>query len=109
MRKVRDYASERKAHEDRGKLLKARHVEQLGALVMAVGADTMDGDVLAGMLLEAVAQKDAKVVEAWRAKGAAFFQRRKRATKPAAADLDEGAEAQPGDDPADAERSATLI
>ena len=78
MRKVRDYDAELKALGDKARALKARRVEQLGQLVAATGADTLDAETLAGVLLDAVGSSDANVKEAWRAKGAAFFQRRGR-------------------------------
>ena len=78
MRKVRDYDAELKALGDKARQLKAKRVEQLGQLVTATGADALDAETLAGVLLDAVASKDAGTKEAWRAKGAAFFQRRGR-------------------------------
>ena len=50
MRKVRDYDAELKALSDKARLIKARKVEQLGALVVATGADALDLEVIAGML-----------------------------------------------------------
>ena len=47
MRKVRDYDAELKALADKAKKLKARKVEQLGALVVATGADAPDLEVIA--------------------------------------------------------------
>ena len=78
MRKVRDYHAELKALEDKARALKARRVEQLGVLVTATGADALDMEVLAGALLDAVSAQEVQAKEAWRAKGAAFFQRRRR-------------------------------
>jgi hypothetical protein len=78
MRKVRDYDAELKALEQRARGLKARRVEQLGTLVTSTGADNLDLETLAGVLLEAVASTDPWAKEAWRAKGAAFFQQRGR-------------------------------
>jgi hypothetical protein len=73
MRKVRDYDAELKALGDKARALKAKKVEQLGELVTATGADALDAETLAGVLLDAVGSKDAEAKEAWRAKGAAFF------------------------------------
>lgn len=81
MRKVRDYDAELKALNDKARSLKAKRVEQLGQLVAATGADALDAETLAGVLLDAVGSKDASAKEAWRAKGAAFFQRRGRKIK----------------------------
>ncbi len=75
MRKVRDYDAELKALTDKARSLKAKKVEQLGALVTATGADALDAATLAGVLLDALASTDASAKEAWRTKGAAFFQR----------------------------------
>ena len=78
MRKVRDYDAELKALGDKARALKAKRVEQLGQLVAATGADALDAETLAGVLLDAIGSKDTSAKEAWRAKGAAFFQRRGR-------------------------------
>lgn len=76
MRKVRDYDAELRALNGKARSLKAKRVEQLGQLVAATGADALDAETLAGVLLDAIGSKDAGAKEAWRAKGAAFFQRR---------------------------------
>ena len=75
MRKVRDYDAELKALTDKARSLKAKKIEQLGALVTATGADALDAATLAGVLLDALACQDTSAKEAWRTKGAAFFQR----------------------------------
>lgn len=75
MRKPRDIDSELKALEAKAKTLKERRVRQLGELVIATGADTLDAEMLAGALLGAVATKDASAKEGWRKAGAGFFQR----------------------------------
>lgn len=98
MRKPRDYDSELKALTDKAKMLKSRKVLQLGELVIATGADALDPETLTGALLGAVKTKDTKEREAWRASGAAFFQRQSRAADgrtPANAD---GNQANQGDD-----------
>lgn len=74
MRKPRDFDSELKALSDKAKLLKERRVRQLGELVAATGADALDGDVLAGALLDAAGLKDDATKEGWRKRGATFFQ-----------------------------------
>ena len=79
MRKPRDFDSELKALTDKAKLLKSRKVLQLGELVIATGADALDPEMLTGALLGVVKSKDSKDREAWRASGAAFFQRQSRA------------------------------
>ncbi len=75
MRKPRDIDSELKALEAKAKTLKERRVRQLGELVIATGADTLDADLLTGALLGAVATKDTSAKEGWRKAGASFFQR----------------------------------
>ena len=98
MRKVRDYDAELKALGDKAKALKARKVEQLGQLVAMTGADTLDVETLAGVLLDAVASKDAGAKEAWQAKGASFFQRRGRKSgKTAPGDIIDASAAADGD------------
>ena len=100
MRRVRDYDAELKALEDKARALKARRIEQLGTLVASTGADTLDLETLAGALLDAVASKDADAKEAWRAKGAAFFQQRgRKGSRKAGSDGDSGTP-QPSADPA---------
>ena len=101
MRKVRDYDAELKALGDKARALKAKRIEQLGQLVTATGADALDAEILAGVLLDAIGSKDADVKEAWRAKGAAFFQRRGRKGGGTAAGDGSGAEAEPLSDAAD--------
>ncbi|WP_145206837.1 conjugal transfer protein TraD [Sphingobium sp. B2] len=78
MRKVRDYDAELKALGDKARALKAKKVQQLGELVTSTGADALDLDILAGALLAAVESADANAKEAWRSRGAAFFQGRGR-------------------------------
>lgn len=79
MRKVRDYDAELKALADKAKKLKARKVEQLGALVVATGADALDLEVIAGMLRQGVMEaKQESVKESWRADGATFLGKRGR-------------------------------
>jgi hypothetical protein len=107
MRKVRDYDAELKALGDRARTLKAKRVEQLGQLVTATGADTLDAETLAGVLLDAIESKDAEAKEAWRAKGAAFFQRRGRKGGSAAAIDGSGAAIESGGDTAGGSGGAT--
>jgi hypothetical protein len=74
MRKPRDYDSELKALGDKTKQLRTRKVHQLGELVIATGADALPVEQLAGAMLAAVGAKDTATKEAWRKRGAAFFQ-----------------------------------
>jgi hypothetical protein len=78
MRKPRDIDAELKALAHKAKGLKARKITQLGELVAATGADSFDVDTLAGVLLSAVEENDTEAKEAWRRKGAAFFQSTRR-------------------------------
>ena len=79
MRKVRDYDAELKALSDKARQIKARKVEQLGALVVATGADALDLEVIAGMLRHGVMEaKLESVKESWRAEGATFLKSRGR-------------------------------
>lgn len=73
MRKPRNFDSELKALADKAKTLKERRVRQLGELVTATGADALDADILAGVLLHAATVNDASTKEGWRKAGAAFF------------------------------------
>ena len=54
MRKVWDHDAELKALNDKARALKARKVEQLGALVVATGVDALDLEVIAGLLRHGV-------------------------------------------------------
>lgn len=74
MRKPRDFDADLKALADKARQLKTRKQNQLGELVMATGADALSVEELAGALLYA-AGADAATREAWRKRGAAFFQR----------------------------------
>lgn len=82
MRRPRDFDAELKALTDRARQLKEQKLRQMGELVIATGADTLEPDMLAGALLAAVSNKDSSTRESWRKAGAAFFQRQSR--KPAA-------------------------
>ena len=79
MRKPRDIDTELKALQDRAKALKAKRIVQLGELIVATGADSLDPEVLAGVLLHGVAEAKVEPTrEAWRIDGAAFFRRKAR-------------------------------
>ena len=80
MRKPRVYDSDMKALRDRAQLLKTRKVQQLGELVIATGADTLQVEQIAGALLAAVEMKDAMVLKGWDERGDAFFRSRTRTT-----------------------------
>ena len=74
MRKPRDIDAELKALAEKTKLLKERRVLQLGELVIATSADTIDAETLAGALLVIAETKDPAKLGAWRKRGEAFFQ-----------------------------------
>ena len=99
-RKPRDIDTELKTLADRAKALKAKRIVQLGELIAATGADTLDPDVLAGILLHGVVEARAdKTREGFRTNGAAFFQGRgTRKAKDPAAQSGEKSETGGGDD-----------
>ena len=80
MRKPRNIDAELKALAEKAKLLKERRVQQLGELVIATGADSIDAETLAGALLVIAETKDPAKLEAWRKRGGAFFQSKGRNT-----------------------------
>jgi type II secretory pathway component PulK len=107
MRKPRDFDAELKALDDKARGLKSRKVQQLGELVIATGADTLNTDELAGALIVLAETKEAGRREAWARRGAAFFQGRSRRNAPAADRDTDGAPAQPsGAQPASGRKGA---
>ena len=80
MRKPRDYDAELKALNDKARRLKTKKQSQFGELVIACGADTLGAEELAGVLLAAISTTDAARREAWRKRGAAFFQGARKQT-----------------------------
>jgi len=96
MRKPRDFDAELKALVDKARNLKSRKVQQLGELVIAIGADALSANELAGALIVLTETKDAAKREAWARRGAAFFQGRSRRNVPATDRDTDGASAQPG-------------
>ncbi|MAF61895.1 conjugal transfer protein TraD [Blastomonas sp. CCH5-A3] len=102
MRKPRDYDAELQALSDKAKQLRYRKQVQLGELVIATGADTLGTEVLAGVLLAAIGNDDPSRKEAWRKRGAAFFQGSTNARRSAGKDtggaqaIDPGAQPAPG-------------
>jgi DNA-binding protein H-NS len=105
MRKPRDFDSELKAINERAKLLQERKLRQRGELVAATGADAMPIEIVAGALLAACdATADEK--EAWRRRGAAFFQRSRKGAGAAAAQSAAGEPTERGGSvPADAQQN----
>ena len=95
MRKPRDFDAELKALGDKARDVKSRKVQQLGELVIATGADTLTTDELAGELIVLAETKDARKMEAWAKRGAAFFQSRSRRNTEASERDAGGAPAQP--------------
>ena len=96
MRKPRDFDAELKALEGKAKELKARKVQQLGELVIAIGADALSANELAGALIVLTETKDSGKREAWARRGAAFFQGRSRRSARATDRDADGAPTQPG-------------
>ena len=78
MRKPRDIDAELKALAEKAKQLKERRVLQLGELVIATGADSIDAETLAGALLVIAETSDAARKESWRKRGVTFFQSKSR-------------------------------
>lgn len=74
MRKPRDIDAELQALEAKAKSLRAQKIAQLGELVVATGADALELDVLTGALLAVRTNESSEDREAWRQRGAAFFQ-----------------------------------
>jgi len=96
MRKPRDFDAELKALGDKARDLKSHKVQQLGELVIATGADTLDADELAGALIVLAETKEAGKREAWARRGAAFFQGRARRNARTTERNTDGAQPQPG-------------
>ena len=71
-------------------------MQQLGELVIATGADSLNANELAGALIVLAETKDAGKREAWARRGAAFFQSRARRNAPTTERHTDGAPAQPG-------------
>jgi len=94
MRKPRNFDGELKALGHKARDLKSRKVQQLGELVIAIGADTLTADELAGALIVLAETKDTKKMEARR--GAAFFQNRPRRNAKASERDHDSAQTQPG-------------
>ena len=99
MRKVRDYDAELKALGDKARTLKARKVQQLGELVTTTGADALDAELRdVRRNHEAVASASTEEKEAWRSKGAAFFQGRgRKGSRRAAGNAESGNETGTGE------------
>ena len=73
MRKPKDFDAALRALTDKTKALKENKRRQLGDLIMAKGADSLDIETLAGGLLAIVETSDAGQKEAWRRRGAEMF------------------------------------
>ena len=108
MRKPRDFDAELRALDDKARGLKSRKVQQLGELVIATGADTLNTNELAGALIVLAETKEAGKREAWARRGAAFFQSGARRNAPTTDRNTDGAPAQPGGaQPASGRKGAT--
>jgi len=75
MRRPRDIDAELKALATKAKQLKGRKITQLGELVIATGADELEPELLAGILLSALETKTAATRGDWKARGEAFFRK----------------------------------
>jgi hypothetical protein len=75
MRKPPDFDAALRALTDKTKALKENKRQQLGELIVATGADTLDMETLAGGLLAIVEASDNAQKEGWRKRGAAFFRK----------------------------------
>src|SRR5215467_9799688 len=107
MRKPRNFDAALKMLEDKARGLKTRKVQQLGELVIATGADTLNSNELAGALIVLAETKETGKREAWAKRGAAFFQGRSRRSAPATVRDTDGAPAQPvGAQPASGRKGA---
>lgn len=100
MRKPRDYDAELQALNDKARQLRSRKQTQLGELVIATGADTLGTEVLAGVLLAAIGNDDPSRKEAWRKRGAAFFQGSTNTRRSAGKDAGNTQAINPGTQPA---------
>jgi hypothetical protein len=90
MRKPRDFDAELKTLGDKARQLKDRKIRQLGELVIATNADAIPLDQLAGALLSVAETTETKATEAWRKRGAAFFQRTSNVGGSASGNMDGG-------------------
>ena len=100
MRKPRDYDAELQALNDKAKQLRTRKQTQLGELVIATGADALGTEILAGVLLAAIGNDDPARKEAWRKRGATFFQGSTNARRSADKDTGGTQKIDPGAQPA---------
>ena len=96
MRKPRDFDADLKALDDKVRGLKTRKVRQLGELVIAIGADALTVEELAGALTVLVETKEAGKREAWAKRGIVFLQSRARRNAPATDRNPDSAPSQPG-------------
>jgi len=74
MRKPRNFDAELNALDGKRRALRSRKARQLGEFVIAIGADTLGADELAGALIALAETADAGKREARAKRGAAFFQ-----------------------------------
>lgn len=105
MRKPRDIDSELSALAERAKLLKDKRVRQFGELVTRTCSDALPVEIVAGALLTIGEANDTER-EAWRERGAAFFQKGGNATGGARAKRGAGPARAGGAQPTDAEEGA---
>jgi len=101
----KDYDVQLAALKQRQRELRHKHVQQLGELVMATHADTLDPAILAGALLAAV-DADKTTREAWASVGARFLERRTHVRRKTAGSQDRADASTAGANPPDAQAGA---
>ncbi len=79
MRKPRDFDAALKTLTEKTKALKESKRRQLGELIVAIGADMLDVETLAGGLLAMAQATDAAQKQLWRKHGEEFFRNTKAA------------------------------
>lgn len=79
MRKPRDFDAALKTLTEKTKALKETKRRQLGDLIVATGADSLDVDTLAGGLIAIMQTTDAAQKLRWRKQGEEFFRKAKAA------------------------------
>ena len=77
MRKPRDFDAALKTLTEKTKALKESKCRQLGDLIVATGADTLDIDTLAGVLIATVQSTDIAQKKLWKKQGEEFFRKAK--------------------------------
>ncbi len=82
MRKPRDFGAALKILTEKTKALKESKRRQLGDLIVATGADSLDIETLAGGLVAMVQTTDTAQKNLWKKQGGEFFREAKAAQNP---------------------------